>query len=107
MGDECFRSVKEVKLIGLSKLERVVIGENCFTKVKNWWDNDPNRHFYLKNCERLREFKTGYYSFSDYTVCEIENVDSLEVIVIGGLYGNSFSFYYASLELKSDCERMK
>ena len=107
VGDECFRSVKEVKLIGLKQLERVVIGENCFTKVKNWWDNDPNRHFYLKNCERLRELKIGCYSFSDYSVCEIENVPSLEVIEIGGLYGNSFSFYYASLELKSDCERMK
>ena len=107
MGDECFRSVKEVKLIGLSKLERVVIGENCFTKVKNWWDNDPNRHFYLKNCERLRELKIGRFSFSDYSVCEIENVLSLEVIEMGELGGKSYNLVHASLELKSDCERMK
>ena len=107
VGDECFRYVNEVKLIGLSKLERVVIGKNCFTKEKNSWGNDPNRHFYLKNCERLRELKMGRYSFSDYSVCEIENVPSLEVIEMGDVNKESDNFYYASLELKSDCERMK
>ena len=107
VGDECFENVKEVKLIDLSKLERVVIGQNCFTKHKNSSGHDPNRHFYLKNCERLRELKMGRYSFSDYSVCEIENVPSLEVIEMGELREESYNFYYASLELKSDCERMK
>ena len=99
--------VNEVHLIGLSKLERVVIGENSFTKEQNSAGNDPNRHFYLKNCERLRELKMGRYSFSDYSVCEIENVPSLEVIEMGKLNEASDNFYCASLELKSDCERMK
>ena len=107
VGDYSFAFVEEVKLIDLSKLEGVAIGEKCFTKKKNGWRNDRNRHFYLKNCERLREFKIGSGSFSDYAVCEIENVPSLEVIDIGGLCGNSFSFFYASLELKSDSQRMK
>ena len=107
MGDECFRSVKEVKLIGLSKLERVVIGENSFTKEKYDYRYDPNRHFYLKNCERLRELKIGYWSFYDYSVCEIENVPSLRVIEMGDLNEWSYNFKYASLELKSDSERMK
>ena len=107
VGDECFENVEEVKLIGLNQLESVVIGVNSFTKKKNNYGNDPDRHFYLKNCERVRELKIGDYSFSDYTVCEIENVPSLEVIEMGGLYGNSYNFSHASLELKSDCERMK
>ena len=107
VGDECFENVKEVKLIGLSQLERVVIGMNSFTKEKNRWAMDSNRHFYLKNCERLRELKIGCYSFSDYSVCEIENVPSLEVIEMGELNIESWNFYYASLELKSDSERMK
>ena len=108
VGDYSFSYVNEVKLIGLSQLERVVIGKNCFTKKKNSWKNDSTRHFYLKNCERLRELKMGCFSFSDYTVCEIENVPSLEVIEMGELKEGSFNFYYASeLELKSDCERMK
>ena len=121
VGYYSFSFVNEVKLIGLNQLERVVIGENSFTKCKNDWprSSNPNRHFYLKNCERVRELKIGRYSFSDYSVCEIENVPSLEVIEMGelnewsynfsdaSLNEGSWNFYYASLELKSDCERMK
>ena len=107
IGNECFMYVKEVKLIGLSHLERVVIGKNCFTKKKKGTGNDPTRHFHLKNCERLRELRIGCWSFSDYSVCEIENVPSLEVIEMGVLNERSWNFYYASLELKSDSERVK
>ena len=104
IGDECFENVNEVKLIGLNELERVVIGMNSFTKKKNNAGNDPTRHFYLKNCERLRELKMGHHSFSDYSVCEIENVPSLEVIEMGELNEGGGNFFYASLELKSDSE---
>ena len=107
VGDECFQNVKEVKLIGLSKLERVVIGKECFTKEKKG-RYDPDRHFHLKNCERVRELKIGSYSFSDYYVCEIENVPSLEVIEMGEVTELSHSFHYASdLELKSEFQRRK
>ena len=101
VGSECFEYVKEVKLIGLSELESVVIGMNSFTQHKDDHGNDPNRHFYLKNCPKLKSLKIGRYSFSDYTVCEIENVDALEVIEMGELNEKSASFRYASLELKS------
>ena len=109
VGDYSFSFVDEVKLIGLDRLETVVIGTNCFTKQKNreWRSYNPNRHFYLKNCERVRELKIGCYSFSDYMVCEIENLPSLEVIEMGELNGDGCNFYHASLELKSDSERMK
>ena len=101
IGNECFMYVNEVKLVGLSELESVEIGMNSFTQHKNWYGNDPNRHFYLKNCPKLKSLKMGRYSFSDYTVIEIENVDALEVIEIGELNQESDNFYYASLELKS------
>ena len=107
VGDYSFAFVDEVKLIGLNRLERVVIGENCFTKNKNNSGYDRDLHFYLKNCERLRELKIGRYSFSDYSVCEIEDVPSLEVIEMGELNEKSRNFYYASLELKSASQRMK
>ena len=107
VGCYSFSYVKEVKLIGLNRLERVVIGENSFTKHKNDCSYSPNRHFYLKDCERLRELKMSCYSFSDYSVCEIENVPSLEVIEIGKMNEDSFNFLYASLELKSDSEEME
>ena len=107
VGDDCFRIVNEVKLIGLNQLKSIVIGKNSFTKENDWIQPDPNSHFYLKNCERLRELKMGHHSFMDYSVCEIENVPSLEVIEMGELNEYSVNFYGASLELKSDSERMK
>ena len=108
VGDDCFENVNEVKLIGLNQLKSIVIGKNSFTKCRNGWPcYYSNRHFYLKSCERLRELKIGRYSFSDYSVCEIENAPSLEVIEMGELNETSRNFWYASLELKSDSQRMK
>ena len=51
--------------------------------------------------EKLRELRIGSQSFMDYSVCEIEGVDSLEVIEMGRLNDRSSFFHYASLELKS------
>ena len=103
IGDECFMYVDELEFVGLKYLESVEIGRSSFTKNKNSWQitSDPNRHFYLKNCPKLKSLKMGRYSFSDYTVCEIENVDALEVIEMGKLSEWSGCFYSASLELKS------
>ena len=99
--DDRFMYVEEVKLIGLSELESVVIGKNSFTENKNSYYGDPNCHFYLKNCPKLRELRIGRHSFHYYTVCEIENVDSLEVIEMGDMQEVSSNFFDASLELKS------
>ena len=110
IGNECFMYVEEVKLIGLSELESVEIGMNSFTQHKDSYGNDPNRHFYLRNCPKLKSLKIDRNSFSDYTVCEIENVDALEEITMmgdrewgywSGVAFRSSSFYYASLELRS------
>ena len=101
IGDNCFSYVEEVKLIGLNELESVEIGMNSFTQHKNDAGNDPNRHFYLKDCPSLKSLRMGRNSFSDYTVCEIENVNALETIEMGELNGASRTFAYASLELKS------
>ena len=106
VGDYSFSYVNEVHMIGLPELERVMIGENCFTKEKYRYineygfDEDLHRHFYLKDCDKLRELSIDSQSFMDYSVCEIENVDSLEVIEMGRLNEMS-SFFHASLELKS------
>ena len=109
VGDECFEHVKEVKLIGLHHLEMVMIGKKSFTQCKDYCPNNCYSHcaFYVKNCERLRELKIGCYSFTDYSMCEIENLPSLRVIEMGGLSkGGNYSFCNASLVVKSDCQRM-
>ena len=103
VGNSSLQYVEEVKMIGLQNLESVVIGEYCFHRDSS---RNLNRHFYLKDCERLRELKIGPYSFSDYSVCEIENVPSLEVIEMGEDKG-SYNFGYASLELKSESQGMR
>ena len=110
VGDKCFKCVKEVKLVGLNQLERVVIGEDCFAKGTIYIVRREFQYgyFYLKNCERLRELKIGNSSFRTYSVCEIENVPSLEVIEMGELNGRISSLFWTpKLELKSDYQRMK
>ena len=109
VGDDCFEKVNEVKWIALNRLERVVIGKSCFTKQKNkrLLKSDPNRHFCLKNCEKLGELKIDCYSFSDYSTCAIESLPSLEVIEMGDLIKWSYIFYESSLELRSAIDGMK
>ena len=108
VGDKCFKTVKGVKLIGLNRLERVLIGKNSFTRfIYERPRYNTDRHFYLKNCEKVRELKIGCYSFSDYSLCEIENVPALEVVEMGELGEKSYNFCYGSLELKSDSCIMK
>ena len=99
IGDHCMSYVTTVNMTGLAELERVVIGKNSFTKCKNEVEitSDPNRRFELKGCEKLKSLRIGSYSFSDYTVFEIENVDALEVIEMGDRV-----FVYASLIMKSE-----
>ena len=101
IGDESFMYVSEFNITGFSELESVEIGMNSFTKKRKGYGNDANRHFYLKNCPKLRSLRMGRYSFSDYTVCEIENVDALEVIEMGDVNYWSGCFYWSSLELNS------
>lgn len=105
VGDYSFTYVKEVKLIGLNRLESVVVGERSFVTCKTGC-------FYLRDCEKVRELIVGCYSFSNYSVCEIANVPSLEVIEIGVLEDDNISFESAAfdsgkkLELKSIHRRM-
>ena len=102
IGNDCFFYQDVLNLTGLHSLERVMIGMNSFTKEKNSSGNDANRKLYVKNCDALKELKIGRYSFSDYSVIEIENVNSLELIEMGDMDSLSCSFYSASLELKSE-----
>ena len=107
VGNRCFTSVCELKVIGLKELEYVIIGIGCFTVF--YEDvlsivSDPDRHFYLKDCPSLLGLKIGHFSFMDCSVFEIENVNSLQAIEIGdtdNLDQMCYDFFYASLELRS------
>ena len=92
VGDDCFKNVIELKLLGMKALERVVIGDSCFGNKGS---------FCLKKCPLIRELKIGK-SFWSYKTCEIEENDRLEVIEIGRVNDDSASFYSASLTIRGD-----
>ncbi len=96
-----FQSVEEVKVIGLNKLEVVVIGKKCFTKESEWPELHTTGKFYLKDCKKLKKVIIGSYSFREYSICEIQNLPAVEMIVMGTVNDWSESFMSASLELKS------
>ena len=107
IGQHCFAHVEEVSFVGLGMLEVIEIGSSSFAKEDRDGCN-PDRRFYLKDCERVKRLKIGCYSFRDFTVCEIENDPRLEVIEMGELHEQSNNFPYTSkLELKSHFEWMK
>ena len=102
VGDYSFRQVEVVHLNGLSKLERVVIGDSCFEDDYSDGVYSENNQLVVKNCERLRELRIGSRSFVAYSVFDVENVPSLEVIEIGNVLKDNRNFWTASrFELKS------
>ena len=101
MGDCSFAYVEELNLVELEKLERVVIGVNCYSKENSLG------HFSLKNCPQVKELKMGRYSFRGYSTCEIEEDDSLEVIEMGELNEETSNFYDGDCKLRSYCDTMK
>ena len=105
VGGHSFSYVDEVHMIGLPELERVLIGENCFSQYKDAFDTDPSGDFYVKDCDKLRELRIGVSSFSNYASCVIEDNARLEVVEMGQL-NDSGAFEYASLELRSDCSEL-
>ena len=100
VGDDCFKSVMELKLIGMKALERVVIGASSFMGHKG--------SFCLKKCPLIRELKIGHNSFWSYDLCKIEENDRLDVIEIRGVNGGyGSSFCSGSLFIKGESRRVK
>ena len=56
VGDEGFHFVKDVRIVGLSALEKVEIGKQCFCKASGGV-------FEMRNCEKLKSVKIGDGSF--------------------------------------------
>ncbi len=98
IGSGSFCGMYTVRITGLQDLESVIVGANSFYDENG---RDVCRDFCLKNCPKLKSLIVYEKSFAMYSVCEIENVDALEVIEMVGLREESNSFRYASLELKS------
>ena len=81
IGDNCFGKVKVFELDGLNELESVVIGQQSFR-------TSGDGSYRIMNCPKLASIQTGGQSFSDYQSFELTNLHSLQSIDIGG---NSFN----------------
>ena len=81
IGDNCFGKVRVFELDGLSELESVVIGQRSF-RISDDERNDGSCR--IVNCPKLKSIQIGYESFSDYHSFELNNLPSLQSIDIGG-----------------------
>ena len=80
VGDNSLMYVKNVKIDGLSKLEKVNIGQNSFTEYRNGYDsNSQNNSFVMKNCDSLKSLSIDRYSFSNYNSFIIESKSVVRV----------------------------
>ena len=102
IGNECFSSVRILRIEELSSLKSISIGSNSFTKKKNSFGNDESKSFHILNCESLKTIEIGEYSFSDFGgEFELMNLPQLQLIVIGNLNSNSYNFYSSSFIIQS------
>ena len=90
VGDECFNKVERVKLNGLNELESVVVGKESFT-----FESDTTTSFEMKDCEKLKELIIGEESFHIFGKFSLENTPSMERIIMKGA-----NFYWASCRIR-------
>ena len=87
IGDNCFGKVRVFDLNGLSELESVVIGQKSFTYAKTreeiWNKVRTDGTYQIMNCPKLKSIQIGYISFGDYRSFELNNLPSLQSIDMG------------------------
>ena len=81
IGDECFGKVRVFELDGLDELESVEIGQDSF-RISDKERNDGD--YRIVNCPKLKSIQIGYEAFQDYHSFELSNLPSLQSIDIGG-----------------------
>jgi len=81
IGDECFGKVRVFELDELSELESVVIGRDSF-RISDFNERSDDS-YRIVNCPKLKSIQIGYESFSDYHSFELNNLPSLQSIDMG------------------------
>ena len=112
IGDDCFGSVQTFQIEGLNRLQRLKIGHNSFTQVKNNdfendWDGsytncrNESKSFHILNCKSLKVIEIGCCSFIDFGgEFELRNLENLESIKIGKIGYRSMNFYWSSFNIR-------
>ena len=95
IGDNCFGKVRVFDLDGLSELESVVIGRDSF-RISD--DERTDGSYRIVNCPKLKSIRIGNESFRDYHSFELNNLPSLQSIDIGEwCFDNAPSFSLTGL----------
>ena len=78
IGDSCFGKVRVLELDGLGELESVTIGKDSFTNTKDadpqWNEIPAEGSFRIQNCPKLKSLDGGVYSFADYHVFSLTSL---------------------------------
>ncbi|KAK8790773.1 hypothetical protein WA588_002520 [Blastocystis sp. NMH] len=80
IGDSCFGKVRVFELDGLCELESVVIGEESF-RIRDGKRSDGSCR--IVNCPKLKSIQIGNRSCEDHHSFELNNLPSLQSIDIG------------------------
>ena len=80
IGDGSFGKVRVFELDGLSELESVVIGQYSF-RISDEERSDGD--YRIVNCPKLKSIQIGDGSYYDYHSFELNNLPSLQSIVLG------------------------
>ena len=80
IGDDCFTSVDQFVLDRLNELKTIIIGENNFELDKI---SGEDSKCVIMNCDQLREIHIGDHSFWWYESIELKNLPSLISIQLG------------------------
>lgn len=96
IGDDCFGSIRSLKLTGLIELESVTIGKRCFThatsETQMFVEMGSDGTFEITDCPNLKSLQIGDFSFADYHLLEVEILPSLQQVVVG-----SYAFHWSYL----------
>ena len=87
IGKSCFGKVRVFELDGLDELESVVIGQESF-RIGSSGRSDGS--YRIVNCPKLKSIQIGDRSFRNYQTFELNNLPSLQSIDIG-----RYCFFYA------------
>ena len=90
IGDNSFGKARVFDLDGLSELERVVIGQKSF-RISNQERSDGS--YRIVNCPKLASIQIGHESVFDYHSFELNNLPSLQSIVLGDRCFNWVPFF--------------
>ena len=102
IGKNCFGRVRIFELDGLIELESVEIESRSFANATSWDsvrnDNRPDGLCRIENCPKLKSIQIGAYAFSDYHSFEVKNLPRLQSIEIAKkCFFHAVSFSLAGL----------